>query len=65
MGAAVAGAVPVTANARQLLTGEASAPQPAGVVLSKSANINEQGTELSCYKYLNSSLLIFVTLNVD
>lgn len=66
VGDAVTGAVSVAANARQLLTGEPSARHKAGFCTFSLQNcINEQVTELSCYKYLNSSLLIFVTLNMD
>lgn len=65
---AVAGAVSVAVNARQLCMGEYSAWQKARFCTFKVSLqncINEQVTELSCYKYLNNSLLIFVTLNVD
>ena len=68
VGVAVAGAVSAAANARQLLTGEPSARHKAGFCTFKVSFqncISEQVTELSCYKYLNSSLLIFVILNVD
>lgn len=61
-------AVSVAANAWQLLIGECFARHKVEFCTFKVSLqncISEHVTELSCYKYLNSNLLIFVTCNVD
>jgi len=68
VGIAVTGAVSVAANTQQLLMGEPFAWHQPGLgtfKVSLQDCVKEQVTELSCYKYLNSSLLIFVALNMD